>query len=74
MFTPRALSVGDHVTINSDLSNKEGTFGAGHEFEIIDIHYHGNDTFYDLRDRDLNLLDDVPFGDISRSGIRPLPD
>ena len=67
MFTPRTLSVGDHVRINSDLSNAEGTFGAGHEFEIIDIHFRGSDTFYDLRDHDLNLLGDVPLGDISRT-------
>jgi hypothetical protein len=52
------------------MSNKEGTFGAGHDFEIIDIHFRGADTFYDLRDRDLNLLGDVPFGDISRSAVR----
>jgi hypothetical protein len=65
MFTPRTISVGDHVRINSDLSNADGTFGAGHEFEIIDIHFHGDDAFYDLRDHDLNLLGRVPFGDIS---------
>jgi hypothetical protein len=70
MFTPRTLSVGDHVTINSAMSNKEGTFGAGHEFEIIDIRFHGEDAFYDLRDRDLNLIGNVPFEDISRSGTR----
>jgi len=67
MFTPRAFSEGDHVTINSDMSNKEGTFGAGHRFEIIEIHYHGDGAFYDLRDHDLNLLGRVPFGDLTRA-------
>jgi hypothetical protein len=65
MFTPRYLSVGDHVKINKDLSNEEGSFGAGHQFRIIDIHYRGDDVFYDLRDHDLHLIGDVPFSDIT---------
>lgn len=66
MFTPRWLSVGDHVRISRDLANDEGTFGAGHEFMIIDVHYRGDDVFYDLRDHDLNRLSDVPSVDLKR--------
>jgi hypothetical protein len=64
MFTPRGLSVGDHVFIDKDLSNEEGTFGAGHEFTIIDIHFRGDAVLYDLRDNDLHLLGDVPLTDL----------
>ena len=49
MFTPRWLSVGERVTIKKDLANDEGTFGAGHEFMITDVHFHGDDAVYDLR-------------------------
>ncbi len=66
MYTPRWLSVGDHVKINKDLSNSEGTFGAGHEFRIIDIHYHGDDVSYDLRDHNQHLLGQVALSDIDR--------
>ena len=66
MFTPRRLSVGDLVKINKDIANAEGTFGAGHEFHIIDIHYHGDDAFYDLRDHHQRLLGDVPLDDLER--------
>ena len=65
MFTPRRLSVGDHVKINKDLSNEEGTFGTGHEFTIIDIHFRGDDVFYDLRDHDLHLIGEVPPTDLN---------
>lgn len=64
MFTPRWLSVGNHVKINKDISNAEGTFGAGHEFIIIDIHFRGDDVFYDLRDHDQHLLGQVPPTDL----------
>jgi len=64
MFTPRYLSVGDLVKINKDLSNEEGTFGAGHEFRIFDIHFRGDDVFYDLRDHELHELGDIPLTDI----------
>lgn len=64
MFKPRWLSVGDHVTINKDISNAEGTFGAGHEFMVFDIHFRGDDVFYDLRDSHQHLLGDVPLTDI----------
>ena len=64
MFTPRSLSIGDHVTTNKELENAECVFGAGHEFTIIDIHYRGDDVFYDLHDRDANVLGDVPPTDI----------
>ncbi len=60
MFTPRGLSIGDHVTTTCDLQNAEGTFATGHRFEIIDIHYHGDRVLYDLRDHELHLLGDVP--------------
>lgn len=66
MFTPRWLSVGDLVSINHDISNEEGTFGAGHKFHVIDIHFRGDDVFYDLRDRDQRLLGWVPLSDLSR--------
>jgi hypothetical protein len=69
MFTPRYLSEGDHVKINRDLSNEEGTFAAGHEFRIIDIHFRGDDVFYDLRDHDLHLLGDVPLTDLIRDQV-----
>ncbi len=59
-FTPRTLSVGDYVTITSDISNAEGTFSAGTEFEIIDVRTHDGHAFYDLRDHEQNLLMDVP--------------
>jgi len=69
MFTPRRLSIGDAVRINRDMSNEEGSFGAGHEFRIIDIHFHGDDVSYDLRDHDLHLLGDVPLSDLSREPL-----
>lgn len=58
-YTPRDLSVGDHVVINTDMANPYGTFAAGHEFEVIDVHLRGQHFVYDLRDRDLNLLGEV---------------
>jgi hypothetical protein len=67
MYTPRGLSVGDHVTITRDLENAEGTFAAGHRFQIIDIHFHGGATQYDLRDHELHLLGDVPQEDVVRA-------
>jgi hypothetical protein len=65
MFTPRSFSIGDHVKINRDISNSEGTFGAGHEFEIIDLYERHGEVLYDLRDRDLRLLGKVEFADLS---------
>lgn len=69
MFTPRWFSVGDLVKINRDISNEEGAFGAGHEFRIVDIHFRGDDVFYDLRDHDLHLLGQVPWSDLSREQV-----
>jgi|GEM_PF-2950175 len=66
MFTPRWLSVGERVTIKKDLANDEGTFGAGHEFMITDVHFHGDDAVYDLRDHDLNRLTEVASADLTR--------
>lgn len=66
MFTPRSFRIGDHVKINAALSDKEGTFAAGHEFTIIDIHFRGDDVLYDLRDRDVRLLGDVPHAYLER--------
>ncbi len=71
VFRPRWLALGDRVRINSDLSNAEGTFAAGHEFRIIDIHFRGDDVFYDLRDHDLHLLGDVPLTDLTREDADP---
>jgi hypothetical protein len=71
MFTPRWLSLGDVVRINRDMSNEEGSFAAGHEFRIIDIHFRGDDVFYDLRDRDLHLLGGVELTDLSREPVDP---
>jgi hypothetical protein len=64
MFTPRWITVGDLVKINKDISNEEGTYGAGHEFRVIDIHYRGDDVFYDLRDHHQHLLGQVPLTDL----------
>lgn len=69
MYTPRWLSAGDLVKINKDISNAEGTFGAGHEFRVIDIHYRGDEVLYDLRDHDLHLLGQVPLTDLIREPI-----
>ncbi len=55
-FTPRNLSLGDHVKINQDISNQEGVFSAGHEFMIIDQHERNGLLFFDLSDHDLNVL------------------
>lgn len=59
-FTPRNYRIGEHVRINRDFSNAEGTFSAGHEFEIMDSHVRHGEFVYDLRDRDLNILGEVP--------------
>ena len=59
-FVPREIEAGDHVRLTAPMQNHEGTFSAGHEFEVIDIGVHGGDWTYDLRDRDLNLLGQVP--------------
>ncbi len=69
MYTPRWLKLGDPVTINKDISNEEGTFASGHEFRIIDIHFRGDDVFYDLRDSDQRLLGMVPLTDLNREPV-----
>ena len=38
MFHPHSYRVGDHVKITRDLANDEGTFEAGHEFEITGMY------------------------------------
>jgi hypothetical protein len=58
--------MGERVKITSDLSNGEGTFGAGHEFEIIDVHARDEGVLYDLRDHESRILMDVPFADLER--------
>ena len=65
MFTPRTFAMGDHIKIDRELSNREGTFAAGHEFEIIGIHAGEGGALYDLRDHELRVLLEVPFADIS---------
>jgi len=65
MFTPHSYRIGDHVKITCDLESSEGTYVAGHEFEIISIHFHGENSTYDLRDRNQHLLGNVPFDCIS---------
>ena len=60
-FVPRGGThrLGERVRLNQDMSNADGVFQAGHEFNIIDAHPHGNDFLYDLRDRDLRILGSV---------------
>jgi hypothetical protein len=65
-FVPRDFVVGDHVRITSDIANEEGTFQAGHEFEIFDLHIRSGEFVYDLRDRDLHELGDVPLACLQR--------
>ena len=65
MFHPHSFRIGDHVKINRDLSNDEGTFDAGHEFEIIDLYVRHEAPLYDLRDAQLHLLGGVSYDDIS---------
>ena len=64
MFTPRTFSIGDRVKINRDLSNREGMFGAGHEFEIVDLYARDGIAMYDLRDHESHMLIEVPFSDL----------
>ncbi|HTW84470.1 MAG TPA: hypothetical protein VMD91_10410 [Candidatus Sulfotelmatobacter sp.] len=71
MFTPREIDVGDRVTIVRPLSNKDGTFAAGHAFAVIDRRAHRDVWVFDLRDDDLNLLLDVPASDLAWA---PAPD
>jgi hypothetical protein len=71
MFTPSRLSIGDLVQITTDFSNEEGTFGAGHEFRIIDIHFHGDEISYDLRDHENHLLGEVPSAGVTRAVVNP---
>jgi hypothetical protein len=71
MYTPRSLSIGDHVTITCDLANADGTFATGHRFQIIDIHFHHGKTSYDLRDPELHVLGDVPAEDVVRADPEP---
>jgi hypothetical protein len=66
-FEPAAYSLGEHVVTNQELSNASGTFPAGHRFQLIDVHYKGGEAYYDLRDRDLNLLGGVPAGCFERA-------
>jgi hypothetical protein len=65
MFHPHSYRVGDHVKLTRALANDEGTFEAGHEFEITALYERHGVPLYDLRDRDLNLLTEVPFEDLS---------
>jgi hypothetical protein len=58
-FIPRGYSVGEHVRINQDLANSDGTFQAGHEFEISDMYVRHGSFVYELRDSEQNLLGDV---------------
>jgi hypothetical protein len=45
--------------------NAEGTFGAGHAFAVIDRRRWDEGRRFDLRDRDLHLLLDVPSSDLA---------
>jgi hypothetical protein len=65
MFTPRTFALGDHVKITCDISNREGTYGAGHEFTIIDLYERHGAFLYDLRDHEQRVLGEVPFDDIA---------
>jgi hypothetical protein len=58
-FVPREIEAGDHVRLTAPLQNHEGTFSAGHEFEVIDVGVRDGDWIYELRDRNLNLLGQV---------------
>jgi hypothetical protein len=66
---PGGYEVGDRVRINQDLSNSLGTFQAGREFEIIDLHFKGNGILYDLRDHEQNVIGDVPSSNFSKIEI-----
>lgn len=60
-FVPRSFTIGDRVKITRDFTNTFGEFLAGHEFAIIDEHWRSNgELVFDLRDRDLNVLGEVP--------------
>ena len=65
-FVPRLIEAGDYVRLRVALENREGTFGAGHRFEVITVHFgsHPEPTTYDLRDHDVHLLFDVPAEDV----------
>ena len=65
-FVPRHLEEGAHVRLLQPASNDAGTFNAGHEFTIIEVHSGDDGDVYDLRDRDLNLL----FG-VAASEVEP---
>jgi hypothetical protein len=65
MFTPRTYAIGDRVKLTIDMSNQEGTFGAGHEFTIIDFYEKHGGVVYDLRDHEHHLLGEVPVADIA---------
>ena len=56
MFHPHSYKVGDHVKLTSEISTKEGTYDAGHEFEIIDFYERHGVALYDLRDSELHLI------------------
>lgn len=58
-FIPQEIAVGDRVRLAVPIATRTGRFTAGHEFEVIDVRFHGTDRLYDLRDLDLNLLGDV---------------
>jgi hypothetical protein len=71
MFHSHSYAIGDHVVLTRELSNKEGTFDAGHEFEIIDLYERHGVPLYDLRDSGLRLLggasaDDFTYADASQ--------
>jgi hypothetical protein len=66
-FTPRGgYEIGDRVRIDQDLSNDLGTFSAGCEFEIIDLHFKKDGILYDLRDHEQNVLGDVPSSNFTK--------
>jgi hypothetical protein len=65
MFHPHTYNVGDHVVLTHELSNKEGTFDAGHPFQIIDMYVRHGAVLYDLRDSGLHLIGEVTADDFS---------
>jgi hypothetical protein len=65
LFTPRTFALGDRVKITTDISNREGTYSAGHEFTIIDLYERHGSVLYDLRDHEQRVLGEVPFEDIA---------
>jgi hypothetical protein len=51
------------------MSHRTAPWSPSAFFRIIEIHFRGDNVFYDLRDHDQRLLGEVPLSDITREQV-----